>query len=507
MPLAAALGVWMVAALLGQDPPHDDFVEVDNPAFPGPEREPLQPPPPVPDPGRKYDAADIAPYFAEGPLAQARAEFDKGHFPRARALLEPLGDSNPVRYLRAMASFRALDYAKAADEFARLADDYPAMRDHCLTHAGISDEELNKWDAAAEVYGRVQRDSRLYPDARLGLYRAMRKRGDLDGARVAVEPIAEIAAPGWGRDVAAEALIDLADLAHAQKDPAAERAALVRIYAAHPLAFLAHQAERRLGTPPVDAQVARAEALGDVNHNGQAIAALQPLLAQLKLPDPVACRAFFALGRALRKERQHGRAIATLQPVVDQCTDPDLRPRALYTLGQSRAIVDPTHAPATYEQLVKEYPAHAFADDALFYASDLYFHNGEPDSALARLKELADHYPTSDFAGEALFRIFWIRRERGESQLALAALDSIEQIFKDFFDPYQLERARYWRARVLATRNDPAAADVYEKLATEHPTTYYGYLAVRRLGELDAERGKKVFATLNAPPEADEVWP
>jgi soluble lytic murein transglycosylase len=480
------------------------FVQIENPAFPS-----HAPPPPPVNRGRRFDAADVAPYFAGGTAEQAREELDKGHFAKARQLLDNEGSSKPVRYLRALASFRALDYARAADEFASLATDYEAMKDHCLTHAGIASEELQHWQAAAGFYGQVSKGSRLYPDARLGMFRSLRHLGDLNGARDAVAPLADWPGPGWGRDVGAEALIGMADLARARRDFAGEREALVRLWSTHPMAHLAGQAERRLDMPrvPMSAQVAHAEGLVEANRNALGLAALQPLVAQLKLPDPLACRANFAYGKALRKERQHGRAIQALVPVVEKCKDPDLLPRALYVLGFSRSIVDPPRSVQTYDRLARDFPAHPFAAGALFYAADQAAHVGDTEGALARLDDLAKRYPNSDFSGEALFRKFWIHRARGESSAAIAALDRMEATFKDAYDPYEMERAEYWRARTKSASDPGTAGAEYEALGAQHPTTYYGYLARLRLEELDRARGEKLGATVLAPLEGDDIWP
>src|SRR5262249_13809381 len=211
--------------------------------------------------------------------------------------------------------------------------------------------------------------------------------------------------------------------------------------------------------------------LVESHRSQQGMTALDPLLPQLKLPDPLACKARFIYGKALRKERLHTRAIQVLQPVVDACTrDPDLRARAMYVLGSSRSIVDVPHGPKLYEQLAADYPTHAFADDALFYAADLYAKAGNLDAALQRLDEVGQKYPKGDLASEALFKAFWLHRQRKEPEQALKVLDQIEQAFADAEESYDVERAQYWRARMmLDAGKKEEAAQRWEKLALEHP--------------------------------------
>ncbi len=484
------------------------YVEVLNPAFPNAAPAPLVVKPK--DLGPKYGLEELSPYFAEGKKKEAREAFDKGHYLKARALLEGEGDSPPVRYLRALASVRAGDDARAAKEMAELAEVYPALRDRCLTHAGIALESLRRYDEAAKVLAQVSEDSRLYVDARLGLGRVLRKKKDYDGAMAALEPLTERPAPSWGRNVGAEALMARADIAAEKKDKAAEQKALWALWGRHPLSSLAAQAEKRLKgvKPPDEAKVTRGEQLVELHRNKPGLTVLEPLVGALKLPDALACRAHFAYGKGMRKERQHTRAIQVLTQVVEKCQDRDLLARALYVLGSSRSIVDQRDGTETYERLAREFPDHSFADDALFYAADLYVKTNRPKEALARLQELAKLYPTGDFLGEALFKAYWIARTTGAEDAGLSILAEIEQRFADADESYDLERAQYWRARTLHERGDvKGAAALFEQIAVEHPATYYGLMARVQLGTVDPARLEAVAPRLVPSEEKASPWP
>jgi soluble lytic murein transglycosylase len=485
------------------------YVEFFNPAFPMPML--VVEPPRVEVPrGRAYALEDLTPYFTEGRKKEAKEAFDRGFYLKARALLEKEGDSVPVRYLRALSAVRAGDEARAAQEMADLADDYPAMKDRCLTHAGVALEALGKYGEAAELLARVSEDSKTYVDARLALGRVLRKKKDYDGAMAALAPLAARGSPMFGRNVGAEALIATADIALEKKDRAREREVLWQLWARHPLSPLTKQAERRLKgiKAPVEAQVARAEQLIELHRNKQGLTALEPLLPTLKLPDALACRAHFAYGKGMRKERQHTKAISTLTPVVEKCQDAELLPRAMYVLGSSRSIVDQRRGPETYEKLAREFPGHSFADDALFYAADLYVKTGQMEKAAERLAELERNYAQGDFLGEALFKAYWIARTTGAPDGGLAILDRIEQRLADAEETYDVERARYWRARTLQERGDVAgAAELFEKLSVEHPATYYGLMARAQLGEVDKERLERITPQLVFTEPAQSPWP
>jgi soluble lytic murein transglycosylase len=488
------------------------YVEIFNPAFPLPL---VKPEPPkkaeveVPR-GKAYGLEELAPYFAEGKKKEAKAAFDRGFYLKARELLAQEGDSAPVRYLRALSAVRGGDEVRAAEEMAALAEDYPALKDRCLTHAGVALEDLGRFEEAAKLLSQVSEDSKLYVDARLTLGRVLRKKKDHDGAMAALTPLASRPAPLFGRNVGAEALMAIADIAAEKKDRVREREALWRLWSLYPLSPLTKQAERRLKgiKPPVDAQVARAEQLIELHRNKQGLTVLEPLLPTLKLPEPLACRAHFSFGKGQRKERNHTKAISVLTPVVEKCQDADLLPRAMYVLGSSRSIVDQRRGPETYERLAREFPGHSFADDALFYSADLYVKTDRPGQALTRLEELEKNYPQGDFLGEALFKAFWIARTSQVPDGGLPILDRIEKRFADADESYDVERAQYWRARTFLERgNGKEAVALFEKLAVEHPATYYGLMARAQLGEMDKERLERIAPQLVFSAESASPWP
>jgi soluble lytic murein transglycosylase len=483
------------------------YVGVSNPAFP------------VLDPsassiplGRRFDPSDLAPYFSKGKTAEAKAQFDQGHFSAARQLLADQGNSPlPVRYLRALSALRAELYEEAAEEMSALAGEYTALRDRCFAHAALAFEELHQFSAAAEKYQQVPPGSRLYGDAQLGLARVLHRMGNVDGAIDALASTSKFQAPGWGRDIGAEALAALADLLRERRKFALERAALIKLWTMHALSPLSNHAEKRLGLSslPVELRLVRAEQLIEAHRNRRGLALLQSFVSTLKLPDPLACRAQFAYGKGLRKERQHTKAVRALVPVVARCRDPDLRARAMYVLGSSRSIIDPTHAAQTYEALAREFPNHAFADDALFYAADLHLRSGEVDRAIAMLRRVTVDYRNGDFAAESLFKLFWIHRDRGELKPAIEILDEVEARYGKADESYEVERAHYWKARSLEHSADAqAAAPLLEALTAEHPTTYYGLLARIRLGQLDPARAERVARQINIPSStAGTLWP
>jgi soluble lytic murein transglycosylase len=472
-----------------------DVAEVLNPAFP------VEPPSPPPAPMARIDLAELTPVFT-GELARPRSEFEAGRYARTLELLAGASPTPQVRYLRALAVLRSRPTREAAQQMEQLGSELPAIADRCDLEAALAQEELGNGAEARRLFERVPPTSRVYPDARFGLARVLRRGGDAASASEALEPLVRGTAPLWGRDVGAEALVTQADLARARRDPEAERRALLALWSNHPRSPLSAQAERRLGKSaiPPTAVVARAEALVELHKNRQGLELARTVAPRLSLPDPLACRARFVEGRALRKERRHAEAQEALLPVVRLCTDPDLRVRALYLLGTSQSVVAPPKAVKTFDTLAEDYPESPLADDALFVAADLLAQDGELQGALERLDRIADRYPRGDQAGEALFKAFWLHHRWDDDAAGLPYLDRLERTASGGEESYDVERARYWRARVLDRQGKSAEAQAsWETLALEHPATYYGLLARERLAERDPVRAARVAARLSEP--------
>ncbi|MFL5346378.1 MAG: transglycosylase SLT domain-containing protein [Hyalangium sp.] len=437
--------------------------------------------------GATFGLEQLAPYFAEGNLAKARAEYERFRYRRTRALLEAEEATLPVRFLKAQSAFNMEDYATAADEFAALAEDYGPLRDHCLLRAAQANEELRKLELAATQYRAVSADSTLYPEARFSLARVLERRRDINGALSALSELIESRKARGPDSIRMQALMATCDLARKQGQYNAEHRALLEVWATSPLSREAEQAQKRLRglSLPLKWKVRRAEALLEIHHNYSAMALLDGVLPHVALPDPLACNARLIYGEALRKERQHRKAIQVLTPVVQQCNLPEVRPQALFLLGYSQSVMDPDAAIATYDTLARDYPEHGYADDALFFEAWFLQRRGQPDTALARYEELAQRYPGGNFASEALFRAFWLHQRRGEKEAALASLQAVEKLPPAARTDEALWRARYWYARVMESQNQvETALATYERIATERPAIWYGMLARSRLALL-----------------------
>lgn len=460
---------------------------------------------------RLFTEEDLAPHFAHGELAQAKLAFERKRYGQARALLAGAPQSPPVRYLAALSALRAGQLAVAAEELGALADDYPPLADRCRALAGSARERLKQWDAALAAYRQVAPHALDFPEARFRMSRVLERQQDLVGAARVLEPLTGDAV-GRGREGARlQALMRTCDLARARLDYQAEHRALLEVWATSPLSPQAERARERLkGLPlPPKWRVRRAETLLALHLNAQALAQLEPVLPQLALPEPLACRAQLAYGTALRKERQHRSAVKALVPVASACRDAELRPRALYLLGYSQSVVAPRDAVATYATLAQDYPAHPLADDALFFASQVQLRLGEAPGARARFEETARRYPEGNFAAEALFKAFLVQFGMQAWQPALASLAAIEALPPGALPDEEPWRARYWAGRSLEAQGQlPQALAAYGRVVRERPGTYYGMLACGRLTARQAPCGlTEGPAAAAAPPQGSRGGP
>lgn len=465
-----------------------------------------------------FGLEQLAPYFAEGSLAQARAQFDRGRYRKARALLSQETPTLPGRFLMAQSAFGAGDYAVAAEEFAVLAEEYVALRDHCLVRAAQAHERLRQWELAATRYRAVSAGSPLYPEARFQLARVLERRRDIDGAVASLAELIESRKARGPDAIRMKALMATCDLARKQGQYNVEHRALLEVWATSPLSREAERARKRLeGLPlPLKWRVRRAEALVELHHNVSAMGLLDKVLPHVALPDEQGCKARLIYGKALRKERLHRRAIQMLTPVVQQCASPEVRPQALYLLGYSQSVVEPDDAITTYDTLARDYPEHGYADDALFFEAWILQRRGRMEEALARYEETARRYPAGNFSSEALFRAFWLHHRRDERPAALAALQAVEQLPPAARTDEALWRARYWHARMLERPTDVTVSLAsYERIANERPATWYGMLARSRLALLSPGRLVRAKPASEVPaapaPEAGAepgvVWP
>ncbi len=445
--------------------------------------------------------ADVRPLWGDGPLASARQAFDAERWEEAARAFAASPEPE-ARYLRAVALIWSHRGEEATQALAGLGEALPAIADRVHYWTGQALDEAGRRREAAEAYERVPEGSFLWAEARLGRARALHALGDAAAAEAAVAPLLGGAAPpDLSRpDAAATALLLAGQIRAAGEGRAAAgeaRKAFLACWARHPIAPESRECLSRLrslpgaaGAPPgPEDALSRAEALLEANRNGaalQEVARVAGSLPAASAREPMGCRAAYVRGRAYRKERDYARAIQALRPVVERCSDPALRSRALYVLAGASANATPPDGVSWYLRLAREFPEHAYADDALFFAADLLVKEGKVEEARRTLSDLVTRYPKGDYRPEALFRLAWLSKRAGDQDAAIDAFARIAAEYQES-DPYEHARGAYWRARLLAARSGPGDAEearaAWAGIAARHPADYYGLLSRSRLAE------------------------
>ncbi|HEY3447932.1 MAG TPA: transglycosylase SLT domain-containing protein [Myxococcales bacterium] len=454
--------------------------------------------------------ADLATSLDRAPAAKARALFEAGRFSDALAALpEEEAKSPPERFLRNLAMLRAGRAAEAAPAFIALADQYPALADRCLFHAGQAYERAGDFASAMGAFDAVEEGSLLHVEAQFALAETLRRAGDLRASATVWAPLSDRPAPPWGWDLGGDALFEMASVQEASGQRKAAAAGFLKVWAEHAASKRADKALERaeaMGAAPTPEQsIAHAEGLMEAHKNQQAVSAISPLVEAppAKLSAASLCRARYVLGKSLRKLRQHAKAVEVLETVVRDCqSETDVWARSLYVAGVSATFVRPEQAIRYYRILAQELPDSPLADDALFDMADLLSRAGRPVQARIALQRLVKMYPDGDSRAEGLFRLFWLERSQGKPERALRALERLAREYRET-DSVSAERALYWRGRTLVGmgRTEEGMA-AYEQLVLRHPASFYSILARSRLAEQAPQRAAALAARLVAPEPA-----
>ncbi|MFL5450866.1 MAG: transglycosylase SLT domain-containing protein [Myxococcales bacterium] len=502
--------------------------------------------------GPAFGDAELAPYFAAGPLKQAAAEVEAGRGAQALKLIPAKPQTVPAKWLRAFALRASGQSAQAKRAFEELALLGGPLADRAVHLAGLCAVDLKDGAAAERLLGQV---SARYVDADQAMLerarQVMKLRVPGAATAAAVEEIVHPILAGDLRGDVAAAHLTAGDAQLAAGDKDAARAHYRSAWVDRPLsaaAESARQREARLGPGEPIATgrlIRRAEVLLEAHRNREALdqisklnlpslcaggcpgdqtpaALLQAALALFAPagmpvqheptpediaripPDPsdgLACRAKLVQGRALRKEREYLKSKSVLAPVVLRCADPDVRARALYLLAQIDTILSLPEAAPLWEALHRNFPQSTLADDAVFSQATVRRRGGDFAGERALLEDIVDHHLDSDLRSEALFRLFWSHFAEGNARKGLIYLDQLAAHPDP--DGAEEERARYWRARALveadptdteagrAAAREAARADLVW-LVEGRPLTYHGLLARGRLSELDPARLRSI---------------
>lgn len=376
-------------------------------------------------------------------------------------------------------------YDQARPILAALNGRYPELDDYVLhflalahVHSGSPQEALDRWRELALRHPK----SVWFAEAALGRGRLLREKGDLEGARAALLT----ARQGEEEEVRLAALFELAeiDVAQGRTRPAHEELMNVRREA--PGTSLGQKAKRRVyelrrSDPGLEPQGrARRDELRLLVREGDYSAAtaladqLLVTAADADRPDLLLLRAQAELGAG-----QKDKGLATLRFIAERHPRSQAAPTALFRYARLLWNSDRnTEAEQAFSDFVRRYPRHDHAAEALYAIARIEQSSERTERALRSYARLAQEYPKSRLAREARWRIGWLHYRQGRWQ---EAADAFGRLIAG--PETESADAIYWRARSLerAGRRE-AAEELYRRLLTEAPTTYYAHWAERRLG-------------------------
>jgi len=192
-----------------------------------------------------------------------------------------------------------------------------------------------------------------------------------------------------------------------------------------------------------------------------------------------------------------------MRPFVDHASR---RAEALFFYAVSiRELGDHGEYLKTVRQLVDEFPAQTWAEEALNNLATHDILQSEDDKADATFRELYEKFPVGRYAERAAWKIGWWAYRNGRYADTTRVFETAAADFpRSDYRPMWL----YWSARAHdALHEKPLAEARYTLAATDYLNSYYGRLAVKHLDAVP--KGRPIFDSTPtgqepaaSPPEA-----
>jgi soluble lytic murein transglycosylase len=391
--------------------------------------------------------------------------------------------------------------------FERATVEYPALGDYHLYYLGLANASVGDAPAARASFERLQTE---FPDSVLAPLAALHggrlaapvdsapALASLDRARAALS----VGSPDW-----VKATLLLAGLDARQGDPRRARRMLQEIRSRVGPGVARRRAqreERRLlaAHPEIDQSADAIEVLDEARLllregvPGEAEGLLRRAL-EGGAPASARPRLSEALAHAQRAQGNVGAAETTLETVIRKYPEHAAAADAMMTVATWRwNRDDDAGALAGFSAFGRRHPGHARAADARYAIGRIHQTAGRFDAARAAYGELARRHPDAKVAPEARWRGSWLLYVQGRHARAATAFGGLAETDGS---PWVRESARYWQARAVERAHGaPAAQALYAQVVAEFPRGYYALWAERWL----ADRG---MSSVAAPPPAGAV--
>ena len=159
----------------------------------------------------------------------------------------------------------------------------------------------------------------------------------------------------------------------------------------------------------------------------------------------------------------------------------------MYLLAElSRSEGDRSRHDALITQMVAEYPASRWLEEALYSGGNMYLLLHDSGQAIYHYALLTKMFPTSTYGPSAHWRTAWMNyRQRNYAEAARLMEEQIER----YPGGQEIPSALYWRARIYEDEEHslPAAAAFYKALSGTYTNYFYAGLARQRLNVLGTQ--------------------
>ena len=260
------------------------------------------------------------------------------------------------------------------------------------------------------------------------------------------------------------------------------------IYAALPLSFEAGQARGQLqamGVPLTDAErKAHADQLFNAKRYAEAgdeYHAIERDSSGLSAADHDALLIYAAVCD-MKMKRISRKDVEKLPETTD-----DSAALKLYMLAElSRNENDQAGHDELIGQMVKRFPKSRWLEEALYSGGNMYLLKHDAAQATYHYSLLVQMFPSSTYAASAHWRAAWMNYRIRNYSEAARLMD--EQI-KGYPAGIEVPSALYWRGRIYEDEehNFGQAVNYYRALSASYINYYYGELARKRLGVLNAQ--------------------
>lgn len=242
----------------------------------------------------------------------------------------------------------------------------------------------------------------------------------------------------------------------------------------------------RIANPPPELRLRRYRALFEAHRSRSLVDELSGDLEAWAQGSEERCEALYMIAKSHTKMRAHEDGGEWYQRLLEECEEPRDRLRALYLGGRGFWNTGKrAEAKAWFERIWTEHPEHSFADDAMYFTARILRTEGREAEANAQLRAQVEAYPSGDMAKDAHWLLVRQMLAAGEHREAVEYVDGLEGTGED--DLYSEGRLAYFGGRALEAQGSlEQALGRYRQVASDHPLSYYGLLALNGVARLDA---------------------